>query len=368
MRELLLLFGRLGLTSFGGPAAHIAMMETEFVDRRGWLPRQQFLDLLGATNLIPGPNSTELAMHLGYLRRGQRGLVVAGLAFMLPAVVITVLLAWSYVRFGQLPALQAPIAGARAALIAVIVGTVIRLARSALKGSALVVVGLLVLAGSAVGLGELTLLLLGGAIGATWTAGLPRVSDGAPALLPLTFLVPATSMAGPTLLPLGGFFFKIGATLYGSGYVLIAFLQRGLVADRGWLTPGQLVDAVATGQLTPGPVFSTAAFVGFQLLGIPGALVATVGIFLPSFVFVALTAPHLDRLRRSPWLSAFLDAVNVASLALILAVAARLGRDTLDGIGPIGIALAGGIVVALTRVNLTWVVLGGGLLGWILLR
>lgn len=209
--------------------------------------------------------------------------------------------------------------------------------------------------------------LLGGVIGAIWTAGLPLGSDSAPALLPLTFLAPVPAVAGPTLLSLCSFFFKIGATLYGSGYVLIAFLQRGLVADRGWLTPGQLVDAVAAGQLTPGPVFSTATFVGFQLLGVRGALAATVGIFLPSFLFVALTAPHLDRLRQSPWLRAFLDAVNVASLALILAVAVRLGRETLTGAGPIGIAVVGGVVVALTRLNLTWVVLGGALLGWMLL-
>ena len=368
VRQLFLLFVRLGLTSFGGPAAHIAMMEEELVMRRAWLTRERFLDLLGITNLIPGPNSTELAMHVGYIRAGFPGLIVAGCGFILPAVCITTLLAWGYLRFGSLPGLLGPAEGARAALLAVIAGTVVRLCRAAVKSRTLALIGCAVLAGAWLGLDELILLLAGGILGACWIAGVPRRGGVAAGLAPLALigLIPVGS--APTLLTLGLYFLRVGATLYGSGYVLIAFLQSELVTQRGWLTQVQLVDAIAAGQLTPGPVFSTATFVGYLLLGLPGALVATAGIFLPAFVFVALTSPRIDRLHRGAWTRAFLDSVNVASIALIIAVAIQLGRGTLTGPWQVGIALAGAVLIVTTRVNLAWIILGGAVAGAVLLR
>ena len=366
MRELILLFARLGLTSFGGPAAHIALMEEELVRRRAWLTRERFLDLLGVTNLFPGPNSTELAMHLGYLRAGFPGLVAAGLAFLMPAVCITTLLAWGYLRFGSLPGLLGPTEGARAALLAVIAGTVLRLSRAAVKSRTLALVGGAVLAGAWLGINELILLLAGGILGACWIAGVPRRGGAAAGLAPLWLIGLIPVSAAPTLLTLGLYFLRVGATLYGSGYVLIAFLQSELVTGRSWLTQVQLVDAIAAGQLTPGPVFSTAAFVGYLLLGVPGAFIAAAGIFLPSFVFVALTSPRIDRLHRGVWTRAFLDSVNVASIALIIAVVIQLGRGTLTGPWQVVIALAGTVVVVTTRVNLAWVMLGGAFTGALL--
>jgi chromate transporter len=355
LAELATLFFRLGATSFGGPAAHIALMEEAVVTRRGWVSHDEFLDLLGAANLIPGPNSSELAMHLGWQRAGGAGLIVAGLAFIVPAVVITGLLAWTYVRLGSLPAMAGPLIGVRAAVLAVIAAAIWRLGRSAVKSRTLGVLGALVLTMAMLGGNELLLLLAGGVLGACWVAGMPGMGRG-----------PVLGAIVPTLLPLGLFFLKIGSILYGSGYVLVAFLEGGLVERLGWLTRPQLVDAIAAGQFTPGPVLSTATFVGYLLLGWPGAVVATVGIFLPSFVLVALTTRLVSRLRRSPWTAAFLDSVNVAALALMVSVTLHLATIALTGWMTCGIAVVAFLVLARWALNPGWIVLGGLLLGAVL--
>ncbi len=349
------LFLRLGATSFGGPAAHIALMEDAVVTRRAWMTRAEFLDLLGAANLIPGPNSSELAMHLGWRRAGGAGLLVAGFAFILPAVLITGVLAWIYVRFGNLPAMAGPLAGVRAAVLAVITAAIWRLGTTAVKSRVLAIAGALVLIAALLGGNELLLLLGGGVLGACWIAGIPRFGRGV-----------ALGAIEPTLLALGLFFLKIGSILYGSGYVLFAFLEGGLVEKLGWLTRPQLVDAIAAGQFTPGPVLSTATFVGYLVLGWPGAVIATLGIFLPSFVFVALTSRLVGRLRRSPWSAAFLDAVNVAALALMVSVTLHLATTALAGPATWAIAALAFLVLARTTINPGWIVLGGLLLGGLL--
>jgi chromate transporter len=354
--ELARVFVRLGSTSFGGPAAHIALMEEEIVTRRSWLSRERFLDLLGAANLVPGPNSSELAMHVGWQRAGGAGLVVAGLAFIMPAVLITAAVAWCYVRFGILPAVSPPLGGIRAALVAVIVGAAWRLGRAAVRSRALLVEGLLVLIASLLGGNELFLLLAAGALGASWKEGIPG------------FVRPGTArVLEPTLFGLSIYFIKIGSILYGSGYVLVAFLEGGLVDRLHWLTRQQLLDAVAAGQFTPGPVLSTAAFVGYLLLGWPGAALAAIGIFLPSFVFVAVTSPLVGRLRRTPWTAAFLDAVNTAAVALILAVAMRLMPEALPGLRQGAIATVAFLVLARWPLNPAWIIGAGAAIGALVL-
>ncbi len=354
--ELAALFLRLGATSFGGPAAHIALMEDAVVTRRGWLSREEFVDLLGVTNLIPGPNSSELAMHLGWLRGGAAGLVTAGLAFILPAVLITAGFAWVYVHLGSLPAFSGPLAGVRSAALAIIAAAVWRLGRTALRTRTLAGLGALVLAAALLGGDEVLLLFAGGVLGSCWIAGLPGGFRGR-----------TLGAVAPNLLGLGGYFLKIGSVLYGSGYVLVAFLEGGLVERLGWLTRPQLVDAIAAGQFTPGPVLSTATFVGYLVLGWPGAVVATIGIFMPSFIFVALTTRLVVRLRRSPWSRAFLDAVNVAALALMAAVTLQLATTALASLPSGAIGLAAFLVLYRWSVNPAWVVLGGLLLGALLL-
>lgn len=352
----MLLFARLGATSFGGPAVHLALMEEEVVTRRGWISRERFLDLVGAANLIPGPNSSELAMHIGWQRGGMAGLVGAGVAFILPAVVLTGLLAWAYTLWGALPALAAPLAGIRAAVLAVIAAAVWRLGRTAVKSRALAGLGALVLGAALLGGGELPLLLAGGVLGACWIAGIPGL--GRPG---------TTAVVEPTLLGLAIYFLKIGSILYGSGYVLVAFLEGGLVERYGWLSRTELLDAVAAGQFTPGPVFSTATFAGYLVAGWPGAGVATIAIFLPSFALVAITRRLADRLRNKPWTAAFLDSVNVAALGLMLAVSIRLAANSLTGPATWTIALAAAGVSVRWPVNPAWIVLGGALLGTALL-
>jgi chromate transporter len=352
LAELARVFARLGATSFGGPAAHIALMEEELVNRRGWLSRERFLDLLGAANLIPGPNSTELAMHVGWQRAKMPGLLIAGIAFILPAVIITGVFAWSYVAYGALPALAGPLAGVRAVLIAVIVGAVWRLGRSAVHSRYLAVGGLLVLAAAILGGNEIFLLLTAGVLGASWREGVPGFTRQG--------TLPAVE---PTQVALLLYFLKIGSILYGSGYVLIAFLEGGLVDRLHWLTHTELMDAVAAGQLTPGPVFSTATFIGYLIFGWPGAVLATVGIFLPSFGFVALTSPLIGRLRKAPWAAAFLDSVNVAALGLVVAVALRLAHEALPGVWSWAMAIAAFAVLFRWSVNPAWIVLAGALVG-----
>jgi len=377
--EIARLFLKLGTVAFGGPAAHIAMMEDEVVRRRRWLTREQFLDYLGATNLIPGPNSTELAIHIGHARAGRAGLVVAGACFILPAALIVGTIAWAYVRYGALPQAAGLLYGVKPVVIAVVVQALWGLGRSAVKSAPLAALGAAAVAATAAGVHELAVLAGAGvATAITHTVGGGR--RGADALPALGVSVqPATVGAGVTaagagaaaagaaapfgLWSLFGVFVKIGAVLFGSGYVLLAFMRADLVERLGWLTERQLLDAVAVGQVTPGPVFTTATFVGYVLGGAPGAAAATVGIFLPAFVFVALSGPLVPRLRRSPTAGAVLDGVNVASLALMAVVTWQLARSALVDPLTVALAAASALLLVRFRVNSAWLVLGGAAAG-----
>ncbi len=377
--EVARLFFKLGVTAFGGPAAHIAMMEDEFVTRRKWISRQHFLDLIGATNLIPGPNSTEMTMHLGYERAGRLGLMVAGACFILPAAVLTGIAAALYVTYGALPEVEPFLYGIKPAVIAVILGATWRLGRKAVKGWRLAVIGLAVIAAVLGGFGEIWALFVGGILGALWlrASGYDHTRT-ASSFLPILFLRQASAggaaaavgatagVVSVSLWKLFFLFFKVGAILYGSGYVLVAFLEAELVQGLGWLSQEQLLDAIAIGQFTPGPVLSTATFIGFVIEGVPGALVATLGIFLPSFFFVLMLNPLIPKLRDSMWMSAFLDAVNVAAVALMVAVTIDLGRATLVSWPAWFIALAAAVLALRFKVNAAWLVLGGALSGWLL--
>ena len=364
--ELAWLFGRLGFTAFGGPAAHIAMMEDEVVRRRGWMPRERFLDLLGATNLIPGPNSTELAIHIGHDRRGWAGLVVAGACFILPAVAIVTAIAWAYVRFGTLPEVAGVLSGVSPVIIAVVVQALWGLGRSAVKSYALAAVGVVALAASLVGVNELIILLVAGVLVAIGRGTFPRTGGRAASWWPVPWLGATTAAATTTTFGLGPLFLvflKVGSLLFGSGYVLLAFLRSDLVERLHWLTEPQLLDAVAVGQVTPGPVFTTATFVGYVLGGGGGAAVATLGIFLPAFVFVAISGSLMPRIRRSPLAGAVLDGVNVASLALMAAVAIQLGRSAIVDVPAAVLAVISALVLIRYRPNSAWLVLGGAVIG-----
>ncbi len=367
LRELAGLFFRLGVTAFGGPAAHIGMMEDEVVTRRQWLSRQHFLDLVGATSLIPGPNSTEMTMHIGYERAGGPGMIVAGVLFILPAAVLTGILAWLYVRYGALPGVEPLLVGIKPAVIAIIVTAVYRLGTKAVKNWQLAVIGLGVLTAALLGVDEVTALLVGSVLGAL----LLRAASGSRALLflPLPgglswFLPQQEGETAVSLWSLGAFFLKIGAVLYGSGYVLIAYLEGGLVDQLGWLTQTELLDAIAIGQFTPGPILTTATFVGYLIAGVPGAIVATLGIFLPSFLFVVLLNPLIPKMRQSAWFAAFLDAVNVAAIGLMVAVLINLGQQTFTTWQGIVIALLALVASIRFKVNSAWIVLGGAVLGY----
>jgi chromate transporter len=367
-------FLKLGVTAFGGPAAHIAMMEEEFVVRRRWLERQHFLDLVGATNLIPGPNSTEMALHIGYERAGLPGLLVAGAAFLLPAITMTSGLAWVYARYGALPQAEPWLEGIKPAVLAIIAGALWKLGRQAVTTRPLALLGLLVVAANLAGLDEILALAAGAALGTLLLAHLPRPQSAGIWLTTLVLLHPrkalaagaTPSLARPDTWQLFGVFLKIGSILYGSGYVLIAFLQGELVQQRGWLTQAQLLDAVAMGQLTPGPILSTATFIGYTLAGPLGALAATVGIFLPSFLLVLALQRALRSLGGSPAVRRFLDAVNVAALALMLSVLLQLSVQV--AARPAGALLAALALVVHLRLKLSgpWLVVGGAAAGWLL--
>ncbi len=362
LREIALLFLRLGATAFGGPAAHIALLEDEVVRRRGWLTRERFLDLLGATNLIPGPNSTEMAIHLGYLRGGPLGLVLAGVCFIVPASLLSAALAWAYVRFGGVPRVEGVLYGIKPAIIVIVVQAVVSLSRAALRTRWLVVIAVASAAAALLGLNELLVLGVAGT-----AACAPRLGRGGRGvLLAVPAAAAAAAPAAVGLWPLFLAFAKIGSVLFGSGYVLLAFLRADLVAQRHWLTEAQLLDAVAVGQFTPGPVSSTATFIGYLLRGPAGAAVATLGMFAPAFVFVALSGPLVPRIRRSPAAGAFLDGVNAASLALMAVVAAQLGRAAIVDWVTVAIAAASAVAVLRLRVSSVWLVLGGGVAGALL--
>jgi chromate transporter len=358
----------LGATAFGGPAAHIAMMQDEVVRRRAWLTEERFLDLLGATNLIPGPNSTEMAIHIGWERRRWAGLVVAGLAFILPAMLITAACGWAYLRFGSVPAAGWLLYGVKPVILAVVMQAIWGLAPKAARTLPLRVLGAVAAALVAFGVNELAVLFAVGAmaVGVERAAAQNSSGSGLQQLAPvLPFVVGAGAAGALTLRSLFWVFFKTGSVLFGSGYVLVAFLREDLVKRLGWLTDAQLMDAIAVGQVTPGPVFTTATFVGYVLAGPRGALVATAGIFLPAFVFVAISGPLIPRLRASATAGAFLDGVNVASLALMGMVTLQLGRAALIDVPSVFLA---GIAAALLigfKLNSTWLVLGGACAGWI---
>jgi len=353
-------FLRLGLVSFGGPAAHIALMEDEVVRRRGWLTADEFLDLIGAANLIPGPNSTEVAIHVGHKVAGWPGLVVAGACFILPAALIVAALAAAYVAYGGLPPVAGVLYGVKPVVIAVVVQALWSLGRTSVKSATLAVVGLAAAGLVLAGVHELVVLFGAGLLLAVtrWKAG--------PNPAPLALLVvPAVPVAAATagLWPLFLYFAKVGSVLFGSGYVLLAFLRADLVERYGWLTEQQLLDAVAVGQVTPGPVFTTATFIGYLLEGPAGAAVATAGIFLPAFVFVAASVPLLPRLRKSAVAGGFLDGVNVASLALMAVVTGQLALAAVVDVPTALLAVASAVLLLRYRVNSAWLVLGGAAVG-----
>lgn len=374
------LFTRLGFTAFGGPSAHVALMEDEVVHRRRWLGREQFLDLVGLVNFIPGPNSTELAIHLGLIRAGRAGLVVAGVCFILPAVLIILPLAWAYERYGGLPRMAGVLASVNAALIAVLAVACWRFARASVKDAFTAAVAVLAVAAAAFAhwrhlpQSELAILAAAAAAGAMRQA---MVRPGTLLALPApTVLASAVAAAAPApathwLVRLTLFFLQVGATLFGSGYVLVSYLQAGLVDQRGWLTERQLLDAVAVGQVTPGPLLTTATFVGYvvgrretgaDLGGVVGALAATGAIFLPAFVLVALLGHRLPRLREKAWARGALDATNAAVAALVFVVTVTLASSALRGPAPVAIAVGAAVALAL-RLNATWVMLAAAAIG-----
>lgn len=365
IKEIAQLFFKLGCIAFGGPASHIAMMEDEVVTKRKWMTRQHFLDLIGATNLIPGPNSTEMTMHCGYERGGWKGLFAAGGLFILPAVTITLIFAWLYVEYGDLPNVQPVIYGIKPAVIAIILSASYRLGKKALKSVELGVFGVLTIAACVYGMNEITVLFGCGLLGLLMyyvkkSTGLTK------SIFPLMILQSAPLTITASSWKIFFTFLKVGAILYGSGYVLFAFLDAELVAT-GLMTRPELMDAIAVGQMTPGPVLSTATFIGYQLGGFGGAIAATIGIFLPSFIFVTLLNPLVHKIRKSPPLSAFLDTVNIAAVGVIVAVCYEMAKDSLTDWRTITIALLSiAVVFGFKKLNSAFVVLGGAVLGYIL--
>lgn len=376
LRELAHVFLKLGATSFGGPAVHIALLEHEAVHRRKWLTHKEFLDLLGATNLIPGPNSTEMAIHIGLKRAGWPGLLVAGSCFIVPAVLITLGCAWFYIRYAQVPQLQGVLYGIKPVVLAIVVQAIWRLGHASLRKPVSVAVAVVAVAASVAGLHELLVLLIAGIVVPTlrgaWSS--VRRTPSQPLSIILMPWLPLSVAAGPVasapsavgLLPLFGFFLKVGSVLYGSGYVLLAFLQADLVERWHWLTQDQLLDAISIGQVTPGPLFTTATFIGYVLGGGPGACVATLGIFLPPFVFVAASAPLIPRLRQSKAASAFLDGVNAASLALMAVATLHMASGAFVDMMTVALGGASAAALLIFRVNPIWLILTAGAVGFAL--
>lgn len=399
VREVALLFLRLGTIAFGGPAAHIAMMHDELVRRRGWLTEQRFLDLVGAANLIPGPTSTELAIHIGYERARWRGLIAAGVCFILPAALMVGVLAAVYVRYGSTPAVHGVLYGIKPVVIAIICWALLSLVRTALKTVFLWALALSALAAYLLGVNELLLLATGGAVtvavrlarsrrnqtgrgqsgdiqtrdsqtGGSATHDGPtdggHVDGGPSGGMRALAIWPLAALGGQDsgdLLRLFLTMLKIGAVLYGSGYVLLAFLRGDFVERLHWITESQLADAIAIGQVTPGPVFTTATFVGYLVCGIPGAVVATVAVFLPSFLLVGLLTKVTDKIRSKEWSSALLDGVNATALAMIAGVAVQLGGTSLVDPLTIGLCAAAALTLWRTSLNSAWLILAGGVAG-----
>ncbi|WGX98910.1 chromate efflux transporter [Nocardioides sp. L-11A] len=360
--EVATVFLRLGLIAFGGPAAHIALMREELVRRRGWVSDQRFADLMGATNLIPGPNSTELAIHLGHDRARWRGLVAAGVCFILPAALIVGVLAWAYVEYGETPAVESVLYGVVPVVVAIVAWALVGLARTVLASRWLALLAGAALAAYLLGAPELAVLFGGAAIAAVAHAARALARRGDHALLGLPLLAVAVTPDG-RLPELFWTMLKIGAVLYGSGYVLIAFLEGDFVDRLGWVTQQQLLDAVSIGQVTPGPVFTTATFLGYVVAGLPGAVVATVAIFLPSFVFVGLLTRLTDWLRSRAWTAALLDGLNATALALMAGVSLQLGRTGLVDVLTVALALGTLVLLWRTRLNSAWFIAAGAAVG-----
>jgi chromate transporter len=383
--ELAVVFSKLGIIAFGGPAAHIAMMDDEVVKRRQWMAREQLLDLLGITNSIPGPNSTELAIHIGLERAGWQGLIVAGICFILPAMLMVWALAILYAQYRSLPEVGWLLYGVKPAIVAIVLQALWKLGKSAIKNTQTFCAGLVVAVLSFAGNNEILLLVIAGLavmlisrwriaksadrsailflpVSANFASSLASITSPA-STAASTIGSAASANTAPTWIAVFLFFLKIGSVLYGSGYVLLAFLQQELVERNRWLTSQQLLDAIAIGQITPGPVFTTATFVGYLLAGHLGAIAGTVGIFLPAFVLVAAVKPWATKLRRSPWASGFLDGVNVASLGLMAVVTWQLGRTALVDWMTAGIAIASCVALFRFQIDSAWLVIGGGLIG-----
>jgi len=381
LREIAGLFLKLGVIGFGGPAAHIALMEDEVVEKRRWLSRERFLDLVGVTSIIPGPNSTEMAIHLGFLRGGWPGLLLAGACFIVPAVSLTTLLAWAYMTYGAIPQVADLLYGIKPAVLAVILGALWRLGQKAVKGWRMSFLGVAVTLVALTDFSGVLALIGGGIVGMFWLRMTQSNDRGHMAVIAVPVAGTGVSMlasqgalvGAPTLWALGLFFLKIGAILYGSGYVLIAFLEEELVHGYAWLTQEQLLEAIAIGQFTPGPVLSTAAFIGYLVSGgkLSWALVAAGAIFLPSFAFVAALNPVLPRLRESQWVASFLDAVNVCAVGVMAAVTIELAYFqvfdslTLEGLPKIIIAIGAAILGLWRGVGAVWLVIGGAVAGWL---
>jgi chromate transporter len=376
LKEVAFLFLRLGATAFGGPAAHIAIMEHEVVSRRQWLSREEFLDLLGATNLIPGPNSTEMAIHIGHRRAGWPGLLVAGSCFILPAALIVCVMAWMYTRFGRMAQAEDYLYGLKPVVLVIVLQAVWRLGRSALKSKMLLLTALASAALNFLGVNELIILFGTGTLTVLFHFLFSRkpgekaplllgVWPGFPAMAAAATINTAATAAPFNLWAMFLFFMKTGAVLFGSGYVLLAFLRADLVDRLHWLTEGQLLDAIAIGQITPGPLFTTATFIGYLLYGMPGAILATAGIFLPAFFFVAISGPLVPRLRRSPAAGAFLNGVNAASLALMAVVTAQLARAAFTDWPAMAIGAVALFLLLSYKLNSAWLVLGGAIMGMI---
>jgi chromate transporter len=365
--EVARLFTRLGFTAFGGPAAHVALIRDEVVTRREWLGEQEFLDLVGASNMIPGPTSTELTIHVGRERAGWPGLLVAGACFIAPGMLIVLVLAWAYVEYGTTPEAEALLYGIAPVVIAIVAVAIGKLGRTAVKDLSLAIVAVAVIALAFWGVNEIVLIFGTGLVVMLGRNAVPaggwRASAVVPWLAPASLFAAAATEVAVSYWRLFLTFLKIGAVLFGSGYVLFAFLHSDFVERLGWLTEQQLLDAVAIGQLTPGPLFTTATFVGYLVLGVPGALVATAGIFLPSFALVAATAPAIRRMRRSRWLGAALDGVNVAAIGLMVHVTWQLGLDAIVDVPTAIIAVVSLVVLLVWKPNAVWLLLAGGAAG-----
>ncbi len=370
LKEITLVFLKLGVTAFGGPAAHVAMMEEEIISKRKWISKEKFMDFYGATNLLPGPNSTELAIHLGYERGGILGLIIGGVSFILPAMLSVIILAIIYGRYGELPEITGISYGIKPVVIAVILQALIRLAKSVLKNIPIIVISIIVVVLSFLGLHEIFLLA---SAGVTMMLVVNRKKLKANKLPMIATYFPIFSVGinnsvdkHISLPSVFLNFLKIGSVLYGSGYVLLAFMEADFVERLGLITSEQLIDAVSVGQITPGPVFTTATFVGYLIKGMPGAILATIGIFLPAFILVGALNRVIPKLRESTWFGGFLDGLNGASLALMAVVNWKLGISSIIDMPTailVGVSL---LLVFRFKINSAWLILGGGLIGYLL--